>query len=150
MLRGSVRSIGRSLALLRILNSLVSPVLSCIRYFCDVPGIATSVNQDINDSLALFPLILAQAVDISHSLVQACVSLSLLHTIDLYTLLVQQHIQNFVGTILGTDVQGTAAQGVSRRVEEVGKFVGRLEVGQDCGKEIGVVAAACFEQKFAG
>jgi hypothetical protein len=115
-----------------------------------MPGIATGVDQDIDNSLTLFPLNLGQAVDISHSLVQACVSLSLLYSIDLHTLLVQQHIQNLVGAILSTDVQGTTAQSVSCSVEEVGKFVGRLEVGQDCGKEIGVVAAACFEQKFAG
>jgi hypothetical protein len=59
--------------------------------------------------------------------------------------LIQQHVQDLIGTILSTDVQGTTAQSVSRCVEEVGEFVGRLEVRQNSGEKIGVVAAACFE-----
>lgn len=58
--------------------------------------------------------------------------------------MVEQHVEDFVGAGAGGDVQAAGAEGVGGAVEEVAGGGGRGG-GEDFGEEIGVVAAAGFE-----
>ena len=79
---------------------------------------------------------------------QARIAFSFVWVVDFDVFLVQNRVEYVVATVLCRNMQCTAPQGIGSRVEEVcGPFgIG----GEERGEQRSVVAAAGFDEEFAG